>query len=400
MFLRLRPAGAEDVAADYAVQGKGDGGDDEGGDEGRPEAVDDEVHVEPVADFLGEEEDEGVDDEDEEAQCDELQGAGEKHEDGPEDGADGEEDEAGGDEGLPAIDYDAVGRVPEPVHDRLSSQEAEGDDAPADEDAHDPGDVAALPRGFGAVPVVVEGETPHWWGVYRKKEDGRWKMTLPLGYEARAARPEDLDAVVALIAACEIADEGNAEVSRDDVRGAWERARFNLGEDAWVVEAPDGTLVGYGDVWPREDYGHIEGDGYVHPEHRGRGIGRWLVRAMERRASEIAVHAQPGTRVLLRSTVIAADKDACELFESEGFTPGRHFWRMVIDLDNPVPEPQWPEGGLGADLRARGCGRGARSGAAGVLGQPPARADRVRGLAGRDDGAGVVRPVTLVPGRA
>jgi GNAT superfamily N-acetyltransferase len=167
---------------------------------------------------------------------------------------------------------------------------------------------------------------------------------LPEGYVWRAPPLEELDAVVALIAACELADEGNVEVERDDVRGSWERERFSLEEDAWAVETPGGTLVAYADVWPREDYRHIESGGYVHPGHRGLGIGRWLVRTMAARARELARRAAPGAEVLLRSTVFAGARDACELFESEGFARGRHFWRMVIDLREPTPAARWPEG--------------------------------------------------------
>src|SRR5574341_262000 len=179
-----------------------------------------------------------------------------------------------------------------------------------------------------------------------KPEDQRTgkPKELPEGYSARALRREDLDAVVELMSACEIADEGDAEVSRDDVLGGWERARFSLADDAWLVEAPDGSHAAYGEVWPREDYSNVEGDGYVHPEHRGRGIGRWLVRTMERRAADLAGNSGPGTKTLLRSTVFAGTRGACDLFESEGFTPGRHFWRMVIDLREPVPPPRWPDG--------------------------------------------------------
>ena len=176
------------------------------------------------------------------------------------------------------------------------------------------------------------------------KQGTREPGNLPAGYTSRPPRREDLDAVVALMSACELADEGDAEVSGDDVRGAWERARFSLADDAWLVETPDGSLAAYGDVWPREDYANVESDGYVHPDQRGRGIGRWLVRTMERRAAELAGNAQPGTKTLLRSTVFAGTREACDLFESEGFTPGRNFWRMVIDLREPVPPPRWPEG--------------------------------------------------------
>lgn len=167
---------------------------------------------------------------------------------------------------------------------------------------------------------------------------------LPEGLAVRAPRMADLDTVLTLIAACELADEGNVEITKDDLRGTWERPRFSLELDAWIVEAPDGTPAAYGEVWPREDYAHIESDGYVHPRQRGRGIGRWLVRAMERRAGELLRQAGPEDSALLRTAVFAGTRDACELFESEGFSPGRHFWRMVIDLREPMPEPEWPAG--------------------------------------------------------
>lgn len=167
---------------------------------------------------------------------------------------------------------------------------------------------------------------------------------IPEGFAVRTPKWEDLERVVALIAACEVADEGNAEITRDDLRGSWERPRFELGLDAWVVEALDGHLAAYGDVWPREDFAHIEADGYVHPAHRGRGIGRWLVRTLEQRAREMSGEAGRADGTLLRTAVFAGNRDACELFESEGFVPGRHFWRMVIDLREPTPEPEWPAG--------------------------------------------------------
>ncbi|HSP55149.1 MAG TPA: GNAT family N-acetyltransferase [Dehalococcoidia bacterium] len=147
-----------------------------------------------------------------------------------------------------------------------------------------------------------------------------------------------------LVAACEEADEGSAESTLDDLRGEWELPRFDLSRDAWVVQAGDGSIAGHASVWPREDYAPIEGGGYVDPGHRRRGIGKWLVRAMEGRARELAEEASPGTEVLLRCDVVAGNRDACDLFESEGFRQGRHFWRMQIDLGDPPPEPAWPHG--------------------------------------------------------
>jgi GNAT superfamily N-acetyltransferase len=44
-----------------------------------------------------------------------------------------------------------------------------------------------------------------------------------------------------------------------------------------VVTAPDGRVAGYADVLDRS-YVSVSVYGYVHPEHRGRGVGTYLVR--------------------------------------------------------------------------------------------------------------------------
>lgn len=169
-------------------------------------------------------------------------------------------------------------------------------------------------------------------------------LQLPDGYTALRPAPGDIERVWQLIRACEDADEGAAELTLDDQRGSWDRARFDLAADAWLIEADDGTVAAYGDVWPREGYTVILADGHVHPAHRRRGIGRWLVRTLESRAREIAANAAPGERVVLQTICFHEATDARELFESEGYEIGRIFWRMVIDIDTPPEEPRWPEG--------------------------------------------------------
>jgi GNAT superfamily N-acetyltransferase len=174
---------------------------------------------------------------------------------------------------------------------------------------------------------------------------------LPEGYTSRPPRPDDVETVHALIATCEQADEGNAEITLDDVRGSWERQRFDLNRDAWLVEAPGGDAVAFADAWPREDYSHVEADGHVHPAHREKGIGRWLAQTVERRAREIAHQSGRQSATLLRSIVFAGTPDACDLFESEGFT-NWHFWRMVMSAHS---DPGSLADGVSMRVRAGGC---------------------------------------------
>ena len=54
-------------------------------------------------------------------------------------------------------------------------------------------------------------------------------------------------------------------------------------EEAVVVTAPDGSVAAYADVLNRS-YVSVSVYGYVHPEHRGRGVGSYLGRGVDPRS--------------------------------------------------------------------------------------------------------------------
>ena len=86
------------------------------------------------------------------------------------------------------------------------------------------------------------------------------------------------------------------------------------------------------------------GDGYVHPDSRGRGIGRALVNAVEARVRE-RLEAEPASgRAVLHLAHLVGDDTAAELLALEGFHHVRSFFRMVIDLVDEPPRPIWPAG--------------------------------------------------------
>ena len=142
------------------------------------------------------------------------------------------------------------------------------------------------------------------------------------------------------------AADGDATVatSADDMRQMWQEPGFNLATDAWVVEAADGKIVGYEELYNRHGFAAFEGDGYVHPDSLAQGIGTALLRALEARALVVMEQAEPAQRVYIRNGFGTKDTRACELHQNEGYAPIRYSWRMGIQLDAPPPSPVWPRG--------------------------------------------------------
>lgn len=169
-------------------------------------------------------------------------------------------------------------------------------------------------------------------------------MTAPLaaGYVLRHPRPDEATAVHALIVASETAEFGEASrYALDDLEGDWRT--IDPARDAWVAVAPDGSLAGYAYVSDRRHV-RVDAEGYVHPDHTGRGIGTALVQAAETRARDHVALAPQGARVVAQNWINARNAAARGILEGEGYAPARHFWRMEIPLADAPSEARWQDG--------------------------------------------------------
>ena len=149
----------------------------------------------------------------------------------------------------------------------------------------------------------------------------------------RRPEPTDLDAVLELMRATDIAVAGASDWTASELSSTW--ADLELARDAWLFEL-DGRVAGYADFFAKG--ARLNGDGYVHPELRGRGIGSEILRLTEERAREEEPTVPAGERVYIQNATLDRDEETVRFYRGHGYEPVRGFRGMAIDLDEePVP---------------------------------------------------------------
>jgi GNAT superfamily N-acetyltransferase len=156
------------------------------------------------------------------------------------------------------------------------------------------------------------------------------ELRVPAGLSSRPATQDDAEAILALVGEAELADQGERWTDLDDIRSSWARPSFDLARDT-VLVFDDDTMAGGTEV----SRGYL--DGYVHPAHRGRGIGGFLLDWAELRAIELGYDR-------IGQTVPETLAEARRLFTSRGFERERTSWLLTIDLDRPFDPPRLPDG--------------------------------------------------------
>ena len=152
--------------------------------------------------------------------------------------------------------------------------------------------------------------------------------------------PDRFDETLALLRAADAAVLGDSDWTAEGLRDEWDG--LDLERDAWLVEL-DGRIAGVAHVLDRKG-GRFIGDGYVHPELTGRGVGSRVLGLIEERVRELRPTWPGGERVVLELGHLVGDERAPALFRGRGFAQVRSFLRMVIDVTDPQPEPRWPGG--------------------------------------------------------
>jgi len=153
----------------------------------------------------------------------------------------------------------------------------------------------------------------------------------------------DAEAVAALRNAVSISEMGTGHTDAGEVHREFTLPGHDLEHDEWLVCDGD-ILVGNVNLHSAQPFTRVFMEGYVHPDHCGRGIGTTLLRLGIERADELADLAAPGEEVVAVHPLPVSASVAIDFLQRNRFEPVRWFDRMVVDLDEPTAAPIWPEG--------------------------------------------------------
>ena len=166
----------------------------------------------------------------------------------------------------------------------------------------------------------------------------------------RAPTLDDVTAVAGFLNRISQAREGIDASSEEEVR-LWLTSPTNDLQKNVRLAVDTGGLVGYADVDPRGAapvrwWSEIE----IDPNAAASGVGLALVRWAEERARE----ERPS---VLSPYLSSANVTVKQLLEEHDFRLVRHSYRMEIDLNEGLDEPDWPDG---IELRTSRAGDGTR----------------------------------------
>jgi len=160
----------------------------------------------------------------------------------------------------------------------------------------------------------------------------------------RAATLDDIDDIVALSAAMAAVDHPDWSEPREEIEELLTLSFVDVSRDTLIGEV-DGRIVAFGQALPPFEPETIVRSvllGGVHPEFRGRGIGRSLLDWLEGRGRQQLAAFELALPGWLMAYTQDRNPGAARLFERSGFPTVRYFAQLERTLDGPIPELELP----------------------------------------------------------
>jgi mycothiol synthase len=169
-------------------------------------------------------------------------------------------------------------------------------------------------------------------------------MTTLTTFQARPyAGDADLPAITALLNLCDAVDNLDDSYTEDDLRQEFDSPEFDPARDLRLWEDAEGRLAGFGQIWIPKETEKVDGGLYlrVHPDARGQHLEEEILAWGEARTREAA--QEQGKPAQIRCWLREGNYVGA-ILEGQGLQIVRYFYKMARPLDQPLPEPELPEG--------------------------------------------------------
>lgn len=164
----------------------------------------------------------------------------------------------------------------------------------------------------------------------------------------RAATPADVDTVTGLWQSIDAADHPEWRRTRDEVEEHFGYSFVDLAHDTVLGFTVDGRAIALGLITMpplHESLVRVFLEGGVHPEFRGRGIGRVLLTWQRTRAERLLAQSERRLPAWALAYEDERARDALHLLARHGFRTARYFFQLERDLASPIPDVA-PVGGV------------------------------------------------------
>lgn len=171
-------------------------------------------------------------------------------------------------------------------------------------------------------------------------------VELPEGFTTRGATVDDLESALMLFNRWSRSVTGRDEiVDLEALRNDLQSPGFDIEQDTRVVFAPNGELAGYVEAWTTaKPPVHPWLWGRVDPNYEDEGIGTWLLRWAEQRALQALPNVPTDLRFAPRAGIAREGEKAKKLLDDMGYRHIRSSYEMLIEMEAPVPEAEFPAG--------------------------------------------------------
>ncbi len=171
--------------------------------------------------------------------------------------------------------------------------------------------------------------------------------TIPGLSFRRFAGPADYPAMVKLIKVCNKVDRRDDATDLASVERTY-RHLVNCDPDRDMIFAElEGAVIAYGRGWWEDEWSGTRTYGLfvnLHPDWRGRGIGRAVLRWIEARMHDVAAGHPAGITKTFQSGADEGQAHWLRILEAEGYFPVRWGHLMVRSLAEPIPPCPLPDG--------------------------------------------------------